>query len=339
MTVVHEVRWNPLVKQWVIVAEHRSIRPWRPEEKTKVYTCPFCPGAPELAHLEKWDAVSLPNKYPALIEEPEKPLQPGFKGYSVREAKGVCRVIVETPSHEGDFYTLPLSQVIKVVELYRQEFEELSKREYVEYVAIFRNKGKEIGVSLTHPHSQVYALPFVPPRIRAELESMKEYSDRNGGCLICDIVNYELGENTRVVYENKHFVVLLPYYAMWPYELHVYPKRHVRSISDLEGSEVEHLADTLRVVTGLYSVLLERDAPYIMAIHNPPSKGNYPYYHFHVEFYQPYREKDKLKYAAGIEWGYWVFTYDGSPERKASELKESCKKLKEQLGDVLGNCK
>ncbi|MGC8982163.1 MAG: galactose-1-phosphate uridylyltransferase [Desulfurococcaceae archaeon] len=335
---MHEIRLNPLVKWWIIVAEHRSMRPWRPDETAREVKCPFCPGAPELAHLDKWDVVVLPNKYPALVEEPERPKSPGFEAYEVKEARGACKVIVETPSHEGDFYTLSLDHVVKVIEAYSSEYAELSKREYVEYVAVFRNKGKEIGVSLTHPHSQIYALPFIPPRILAELDSMKEYYEKHGKCLICDVVAYETG-GERVVYENEHFLVLLPFYAMWPYELHVYPKRHFSSILDLRGEEVVHFADTLRVVTATYTELLERDAPYIMALHNPPTKGNYPYYHFHVEFYQPYREKGKLKYAAGIEWGYWVFTYDGSPEAKARELRASCAKAVQKLGEVLGKCK
>lgn len=335
---MHEIRWNPLIKQWVIVAEHRSMRPWRPEESSRAFFCPFCPGAPELAHLEKWDVVVLPNRYPALVENPEEPSKQRFEAYSVMAARGVCRVVVETPQHEGDLHNLSLEHLTKVVETYRSEFVELSQKPFIEYVAVFRNKGKEIGVSLTHPHAQIYALPFVPPRIQVELSSFKEYLERTGKCLLCDIVEYELKENMRVVYENELFVALLPYYAMWPYEIHVYPKKHVRSIAELSYEDLRQLADVLRVVTATYSVLLERDAPYIMVFHNPPMKGDDPY-HFHVEFYQPYRDKDKLKYAAGIEWGFWVFTYDGSPERKAEELREACRKSTKSLGDVLGSCR
>lgn len=337
---MHEIRWNPLIKQWVIVAEHRSTRPWRPdEEQREKPPCPFCPGAPELSHLESWDVVSLPNKYPALVENPSKPKPPGFPGYSAREAKGSCRVIVETPEHEGDFYTMKLEHVARVVEVYRSEYVELSAKEFVEYVAVFRNKGKEIGVSLTHPHSQIYALPFVPPRISAELESMMEYHEKTGRCLICDVVDFELRDNRRTVYENSSYAVLLPYYAMWPYELHVYPKKHVTSLKELDAKLIRDLADALRVVSAVYTTLLKRDAPYIMVFHNPPTRGSYPYYHFHVEFYQPYRERDKLKYAAGIEWGYWVFTYDGSPEKKAEELKNACREALDVLGEVVGTCK
>ena len=150
---MHEIRWHPLIKWWIIVAEHRSIRPWRPEEKKLAFTCPFCPDAPELAHLAHWDVVSLPNKYPVLLETPPEIRREGFEAYRVREASGSCRVVVETPEHEGDLYTLSLEHATRAVEVFREEYVKLSQLDYVEYVAIFRNKGKEVGVSLTHPHS------------------------------------------------------------------------------------------------------------------------------------------------------------------------------------------
>lgn len=338
MVKLHEIRWNPLVKQWIIVAEHRSTRPWRPEEKQVVFKCPFCPGAPELAHLETWDVASLPNRYPALIENPPEPSRENLEILETVEARGACRVLIETPEHEGDLYTLSLEHVNKVIKLFKEEYIDLSSKAHIRYVAMFRNKGKEIGVSLTHPHSQIYALPFTPARIQVELESMLEYYEKRGKCLICDIVEYELGVKKRLIYKNEHYVALLPFYAMWPYEVHIYPRRHVNSVKDLSEEEDLHLADVLRVVTATYTALLERDAPYIMVFHNPPAKGEYPFYHFHIEFYQPYREKDKLKHAAGIEWGFWVFTYDGSPEKKAEELKEACKKAVGDLRDALGEC-
>jgi UDPglucose--hexose-1-phosphate uridylyltransferase len=334
---LHEVRFNPLIKQHIIVAAHRAVRPWRPEERQAAFTCPFCPGAPELRHLESWDVVVLPNKYPSLTPDAPEPLEEGFREYKKMRALGYSEVVVETPSHEGDLYTLSLDHVVKVVEAYRGEVERLSKTGVVEYVAVFRNKGKEIGVSLTHPHSQIYALPFIPPRILAELEAFRDYHVRTGSCLLCDVVKYELESRRRAVYLNDEFVVLLPFYAMWPYELHVYPLNHVSSLLALSRNQVRHLADALRVVTATYSALLERDAPYIMVFHDHPVRGEYMY-HFHVEFYQPYRDKDKLKYAAGIEWGYWVFTYDGIPEERAKQLKEACKRATSTLSDVLGRC-
>ncbi|MEM0001538.1 MAG: galactose-1-phosphate uridylyltransferase [Desulfurococcaceae archaeon] len=334
---MHEIRWNPLVKKWIIVAAHRATRPWRPDEKSREFTCPFCPGAPELKNLDEWDVVVLPNKYPALIPEPQPVEKEEMNILDKKEARGVTEVIVETPEHEGDLCTLTLDHAKRVVETYRNEVDKLAKERFIEYVAVFRNKGKEIGVSLTHPHSQIYALPFIPPRIMAEINAIEEYKKIHGSCMICDIVKYEIESKKRIIYSNEEFIALIPYYAMWPFEIHVYPIKHVKTIRDLNDHQLTSLADVLRVVTATYNSLLERDAPYIMAFHDHPVKGNYEY-HFHVEFYQPYRDKEKLKYAAGIEWGFWVFTYDGVPEQRAVELREACRKAVKTLNNVLGGC-
>ncbi len=282
----------------------------------------------------------LPNKFPALTMNAPQPTH-GVAGlFRARRAIGVCEVVVETPSHEGDLCDLTLDHAKKVIDVFTEEYLKLGSLKPVKYVAEFRNKGKEIGVSLTHPHSQIYALPFIPPRIRCELKSFRNYMRRRGRCLLCDIINLEYREKVRLIYENKHFIILLPYFAMWPYEVHVYPKRHVQALPDLSDEERFHLADALRVVTAMYNALFDRDLPYMMVIHQKPTDGkDYSYYHMHVEFYQPYRDRDKLKYAAGIEWGYWTFTYDGVPEQKARELREACyralKKLNQYLGQVV----
>ncbi|MEM4717669.1 MAG: galactose-1-phosphate uridylyltransferase [Desulfurococcaceae archaeon] len=335
--MMHEIRWNPLIKQWIIVAAHRVKRPWRPNEKDKQVKCPFCPGAPELKDLEKWDVVVLPNRYPALTPQPGPFMETGFHLYKAIEARGVAEVVVETPQHEGDLCDLSIEHMKKVIDVFKTRVEKLSRIPHIEYVAVFRNKGKEIGVSLTHPHSQIYALPFIPHRITSEIDSLQEYRERYGSCMLCDIVRHELEKGRRVIYRNKHFVAILPYYAMWPYEIHLYPIRHVKSLLELSGYELTCLADIIRVVTKIYNVWLARDAPYIMAFHDHPVKGQYEY-HFHVEFYQPYRDREKLKYAAGIEWGYWVFTYDGVPEERADEIKSICRESVSYLGDVLGEC-
>lgn len=335
----HELRWNPLIGSWVIVAGHRKKRPWRPEESGKAF-CPFCPGAPETEKFgDNWDVIVLPNRFPALTPNAPEPVVKESTFFKASRAIGVCEVVVETPSHEGDLCDLSLEHVVRVVDAYTREYWRLGKLDFISYVAVFRNKGKEIGVSLTHPHSQIYALPFIPPRIKRELEMFRKHYNATGNCLLEEIINAELKEGKRIIYENDDVLVLLPYYAMWPYEIHVYFKRHVQSLIDLGKEEKRSLADALRVVTGTYNSLFDRDLPYIMAFHQAPVDGDdYNYYHFHIEFYQPYRERDKLKYAAGIEWGYWTFTFDGVPESKAEELRRACRKAYERYGGFIGRC-
>ena len=335
----HEIRWNPLIGGWVIVAGHREKRPWRPTEKGEKPACPFCPGAPETAPYGDWDVLVLPNKYPALVPDPSPPSPVDVDGiYNVMPAMGYCRVLIETPKHTGDLHDLSLEHMVKVVEKYREEYIKLSKIDFVSYVAIFRNKGKEIGVSLIHPHSQIYALPFIPPRIQVELKNFKKFYNKEKRCLLCRIIESEKKLGKRIIYENEGFIVIHPYYAMWPYELHVYPKRHVTGIDMLDNDEIKQLADALRMTTAIYENLYDRDMPYMMVMHNRPSEPeDYSYYHFHIEFYQPYREKDKLKYRAGIETGFWVFTYDGDPVKKRQELRIACKKAVDKI-EHIGEC-
>jgi len=320
-----ELRWNPQLGDWVIVSAQRETRPWQ-----LTTTCPFCPGAPET--LGDWDVLVLPNRFPALEPKAEKPALKPKSPYKVSKANGVCEVVVETREHEGDLCDLSLEHMAKVIEVFKSRYQKLGSLSYVKYVLIFRNKGAVIGVSLHHPHSQIYALPFTPPKIRRELNNAKRYMRRSNRCLFCDILDFEKSDRIRVIYENEAFTVFTAFSAMWPYETHIYPRRHVQSLLDLDGEERLTLADTLRVVTATYNNLFDFDMPYIMVFHQKPVDGkDYGFYHMHIEFYPPYRDKEKLKYAAGIEWGAGTFTYDGSPEERAQELKEACLKAVRKL--------
>ncbi|MEM2154807.1 MAG: galactose-1-phosphate uridylyltransferase [Nitrososphaeria archaeon] len=327
----HEIRFNPLISQWIIVAGHRGKRPWQPSTAS---LCPFCPSSNGTKDLASSQVIVLPNRFPALVLNPMEPSSKGkfFKG---KKAFGVCEVIVETTIHEGDLCDLCLDNVKAVIDTFANEFERLSNIKGIKYVAEFRNKGKEIGVSLTHPHSQIYALPFIPPRIMQELKSFEKYYTSNRRCLLCDILKEEVSRNERIIYLNKYFVALLPYYAQWPYEIHIYPKKHVDSVCAVNYEERIYLADILRVVTKTYNTLFEKDLPYIMVFHQRPTNKK-TYFHMHVEFYQPYREREKMKFAAGIEWGFWVFTYDGVPSENVEELRIACEKALQTMDKYLG---
>ncbi|UNQ73230.1 galactose-1-phosphate uridylyltransferase [Infirmifilum sp. NZ] len=318
----NELRWNPLLGCWVIVSSRRAVRPWRAVEK-----CPFCPGAEETGY--GWDVIVLDNKYPALKRDARKSRE-GVDFYRVEEAYGAAKVVVETPEHTGDLDTVPFSNLVKYVELLASLTEEECRDSRIEYVLPFRNKGEVIGVSLTHPHSQVYVLPFVPPRVKREYEMMRQHRAERGGCLICDILELERKEGARLVYENRAFTAFLPFFAMWPYEVHVYPRRHIESLTGLEPEEKALLADALKVVTAAYNALFGFSLPYMMVFHQKPCRG-YEGFHMHVEFYPVHRSADKLKYPAGIEWGGWVFTYDALPEEKAEELRRAAVKAVENL--------
>lgn len=314
--MINELRWNPLLGCWVVVSSGRRVRPWRKA------TCPFCPGMPETGY--DWKVLVLDNKYPALRVKPKTSME-SRDIYKVEPGYGYCKVVVEAEEHEGDLDTLPFDNLVEYIRVLVKECKELCKDDKIEYVAIFRNKGEVIGVSLTHPHSQIYALPFTPPRIAVELKNSENHYRRYGDCLFSRIIKLEKEDKKRIVYENHSFVAFLPFFAMWPYEVHVYPKRHFSKLVEINDEEVNDLADALSKVVSAYNSLFDFSLPYMMAIHQAPCRGEYRHYHFHVEFYPIHRSKDKLKYAAGIEWGSWVFTYDDLPEKKAEELRKALK--------------
>jgi UDPglucose--hexose-1-phosphate uridylyltransferase len=311
--LTRELRWNPLLEEWNAISSTRKVRPWQTGD------CPFCPGRPET--LGNWQVLALPNKFPAFsVDAP--PVQ-GEAPYRRSRAKGVCEVIVESREHSGDFHNFPLERVSRYVQLLGERSDELGSRPFIKQVLPFKNKGTAIGVSMTHPHSQIYALPFVPPRIRREIASARRYEARHGRNLFETIYRREAEEGTRMVYRNKRFSLFVPFFAMWPYEMHVYGSNQVRRLGELDSEGALMLADAIRVATATYEKRLGRDYAYMMIFHQAPSRREYPEYRLHVEFYCPQMEKGRTKYAAGIEWGAGTFTYDGMPEERAKELKDS----------------
>ena len=321
MTRFNELRWNPILKTWIIISSVREKRPWRPKNY-----CPFCPGTEEMGY--GWKVKVVKNKFPALVKKPVVSLSHVEEPYKIMPGYGICEVVVETPSHKGDLDTIGNENLKLYLKTLRDEYLRLGRDPRVKYVFEFRNKGTAIGVSLSHPHSQIYALPFIPRKIARELESARSYFNRNKSCLFCKILEIERKEKVRLLYENNYFIAFTPYYAMWPYEIHVFSKEHKQNISQFSDVEIESLADILRIVVATYNNLFKMDFPYIMAIHQEPTDGKfYRYYHFHIEFYSPQRTKEKLKYAAGIEWGTETFTYDGLPEEKAKELRKSLEEV------------
>ena len=313
-----ELRWDPVLREWVIVAGQREKRPLLPER-----FCPFCPGSAEVPS-DEWDVLSLPNKYPALMPEPPLPDVKGDRFYRCEPAKGICEVVLYTPKHDTTLAALSVSHIERLVKLWAERYQELGRKAYVKYVFIFENKGREIGVSLDHPHGQIYAFPFIPPIIRKELDSSREHMKRTGKCLFCRIIEKEKQEDSRMVCENDDFVCFLPFFARWPYGVHIYPKRHVQSLPELSRSERLSFAKILKETLIRFDNLFGFSFPYMMVFHQKPTDGrDYSYCHFHVEFYPPYRDRDRLKFFASVESGAGTITYDYKPEEKARQLRET----------------
>lgn len=311
-----ELRWDPIQAKWIIVSGIRKNRPLTAQ------VCPFCPGAEEVPETG-WKVLSLPNKFPALSPHPPSPDVSPDNFYRSRPAKGECEVVLYTPDHDGSLANLSVEHIQSVIDLWTTRFEDLGKRGYVKYVFIFENRGREIGTTLDHPHGQIYAFPFIPPLIKTELSTSKRYWRRHRACLFCKVIEKERSDALRLVHENKEFVSFLPFYAHWPYGVHVYPKRHIQALTDLSGKEQESFASILKLVLTKFESLFNMHFPYMMVLHQRPCDGkSYPYYHFHVEFYPPYREKGKIKYFASVETGAGAITLDYAPESKAAEIRE-----------------
>ncbi|MBM3957450.1 MAG: galactose-1-phosphate uridylyltransferase, partial [Gemmatimonadetes bacterium] len=179
------------------------------------------------------------------------------------------------------------------------------------------------GVTLHHPHCQIYAFPFVPPVVARELASSRDHLEGSGECLFCSILAREIAEGARIVCEGGGHIALVPFYARWPYEVHVFPRRHVSSLAEMNTGERRDLARTIKTVATKYDSLFGFPLPYVMVLHQAPTDGgDHRHYHFHVEFYPPHRAGNRLKYLAGVELGAGVFLNDAEPEQKARELRE-----------------
>lgn len=318
-----ELRYNPLSGRWVATATARQDRTFLPPADY----CPLCPtvpnGFPTEIPATTYDIVVFENKFPSLKTHPEQPAIEGDDLYRVRPSQGVCEVVVYSPRHSSTLADEAVEQIYKLVLVWTDRFLELGELEFVQYVFEFENKGAAVGVTLHHPHGQIYAYPFVPPVVQAELDNCRNHKEKTGKCLICEIVSHEIGFAKRVIAENNSFIAVIPFFAGYPYETHIYTKRHLQALTDLEPIEQRELAEMLKQVLTAFDKLFDRSFPYMMVIHQRPSDGgDYGYYHFHIEFYPPMRSRDKLKYLAGSEAGAGMFINDTLPEIKAAELRE-----------------
>jgi UDPglucose--hexose-1-phosphate uridylyltransferase len=281
--------------------------------------CPFCPGSGRVP--EHYDVYIYPNDFPALAIPAPPPALVGDELYKVRRSHGKCDVVLYHPDHHTSLPQLPLSHLVKLVRLWRRRFTELKATPGIKYVLIFENKGAVIGVTMPHPHGQIYAFPLIPPRLEKELAAARAYWRRRRRCLYCDILKTERRDGRRVIAENRSFTAFVPFYARWPYEVHIFPRRHLGALDEFRPSEERALAEILKWVTLKYDNLFQMSFPYMMVLHQSPTRARFPYFHFHIEFYPPHRSKDKLKYLASVESGAGTFLNDSLAEEKAAELR------------------
>lgn len=309
-----ELRFDVLRNEWVAYATERNDRTFLPTEY-----CPLCPSGPggrSEVPLDDFEVVVFENRFPAFGPDrvDDRPVRPASTG---------CEVIVYTPEHELTLAQLPPARVKLLIDVWADRYADLGSRPEVAYVYIFENKGEEVGVTLHHPHGQIYAMPFVPPFAEAELRAAREHLAAGGGCLHCEQLAKE-SAGPRVVFDDRATVAFVPDAARWPYEVHLYPHRHVASIADLNDSERTELAASLLRLTRAYDSHFGFSTPYVMALHQAPTDGRaWPEAHLHFEFYPPHRRPDRLKYLAGVELGAGTFVNDTRPEDTAAQLRRA----------------
>ncbi len=313
---MQELRYNPVTGEWVIISAATNERPTQPAD-----SCPVCPRSQEF--YGDYDLAAFDNRFPALSSDLSSVEEIDSNLLKRGPSRGKCEVLMYTSSHGLSVPNMGLVQLEKLVEMWCDRYKEISKLDFIKSIFIFENRGREVGASLQHAHGQLYSFPFVPSRLEKKAKTLSDYYSCNRSCLICDLLtDNSFTKNT--VFENDSFMAVVPFFAKFPYEIHLYPFRHVSRIIDLTAVEKRDLAHAIRKTAKLYDSIYEEEFPYMMTLYNPPENCGFVYddsYHFHIEFYPPKRAKDKLKWMASVETGTWAFVNPTEPEAMADTMK------------------
>lgn len=325
-----ELRYNPLTKDWVMIASHRQNRPQMPKD-----WCPFCPGSGKVP--DNFTVYKYDNDFPALSQNPPPPDDVGTDLFKTKEAYGKCEVILYSPNHTNTLPELSVPHIRELVDLWTERFEELRRDERIKYIFIFENRGDVVGVSMPHPHGQIYGYSYIPKKLEVEIESGLEYLSKTGNCLFCDILKNEVEAKDRIVFENEDFITFLPFFTDYPYGVYIAAKEHVQNLSQMSDRQKTNLAKILKETTGTLDALFDYPFPYMMCMHQDPvNSGDFSdCFHFHIEFFPPMRAADKQKFNASSETGAWAACNPTAPEEKAKELRAAHKKFLEKNGGDL----
>ncbi|MGY3792022.1 UDP-glucose--hexose-1-phosphate uridylyltransferase [Aquimarina sp. 433] len=306
-------RYNILTGEWVLVSPHRTKRPWQgKEEKQSIAqrpsydpNCYLCPGntrASGASNPQYEGPYSFVNDFSALLSEtPKEVFSEGLlKGVSER---GVCKVVCFSPDHSLTLPIMKVEEIQNVVKLWKREYEELSEVSYINHIQIFENKGDVMGCSNPHPHGQIWAQESIPLEVSKKTAQMKKYWLDTNQSLLQAYLKQELETRERIILENDHFVSLVPYWAIWPYETMILPKEHKRSIKELNEEEIASFAQIIKDLTIRYDNLFNCSFPYSAGIHQAPTDGDpHKEWHFHMSFYPPLlRSATVKKFMVGYE--------------------------------------
>lgn len=330
-------RYNPLTGEWVLVSPHRAKRPWQGQvEKDEAKTLPkydpecyLCPGNTRAGGKENpkyTDTFIFTNDFSSLL--PDTPAGSVDKEglFLAKSEQGLAKVICFSPRHDLTVPLMELEDIRKVIDLWINQYKELGAIDFINYVQIFENKGSMMGCSNPHPHCQIWAQSSIPGEVAKEQEKQSAYFKENGRTLLSDYLKMELEKEERIICQNNSFVALIPFWATWPFEGMVIPKRTVNSLSDLRDEEKTDLAAIYKALSVRYDNLFETSFPYSMGFHQAPTDGKeHPEWHLHMHFYPPLlRSATVKKFMVGYEMM-------ANPQRDFT-AEQSAKRLQEQAG-------
>lgn len=327
-------RFNPLMGEWVLVSPHRAKRPWqgqkeseggeaRPQHDPECYLCAGNLRSDGTRNDDYKNVFVFDNDFPSLLkDEVETPAitNPLFQ---LKPERGINRVICFSPRHDLTLPEMEVSDIEKVVDVWKEQYIDLGSNSFINHVQIFENKGAVMGCSNPHPHGQIWSQSSLPTNIEKTQANLKKYFEANGRSLLADYLTEELVRKERIVYENEHFVVLVPFWAIWPFETLIVSKRHFGNITEMTAEERTAFADAIKILTVKYDNLFETSFPYSSGIHQTPTDGeDHPEWHFHMHFYPPLlRSATVKKFMVGYELMAEA-QRDISPEKSAATLRE-----------------
>jgi UDPglucose--hexose-1-phosphate uridylyltransferase len=307
-------RFNPLTGEWILVSPHRTQRPWQgqqespPGSERPAYdpNCYLCPGnlrSGGRRNPDYRDIFVFDNDFPALLPDiPARDMNAAGLLKAVPE-KGLCRVMCFSPRHDLSLPQMTPAAIQTVIAEWTRQYLELGKLAWINHIQIFENKGDMMGASNPHPHCQIWAGQSIPAEPAKELAACSQYMQATSGCLVCDYLGLELQRAERLVIENSSFVVVVPFWAVWPYETLLISRRHAADLTALTPDEQRDLADILKRLTIRYDNLFQTSFPYSMGWHQCPVDGRpYPQLHLHAHFYPPLlRSAMVRKFMVGFE--------------------------------------
>lgn len=312
------LRWHPLRGEWVAYASFRQDRTFMPPPQYNPLAVTRDLEHPTEIPAGDYDIAVFDNRFPSLTLKSESPPDLIVPSLS---AQGQCEVVVYTQDANSALAYLSLTHLNLLLEVWGDRTRVLGENQKIQFVLPFENRGVEVGVTLHHPHGQIYAYPFIPPVPQKIAKEEQVFFEHNRVPLLQEFIQREVLDDQRLLYLGRHAVAFVPACARYPYEVWVAPIKAVAKLNDLSADVRQDLARALKTVLLKYEGLWQRPFPYLMAWYQAPTDGKpHPESHLHAEFYPPYRSADRLKYLAGTELAAGMFANDALPEQKAQEL-------------------